>query len=278
MRHSSSRRCVSLRSLVGLAGGMLLGITTAAKAQYVLGSFQGASDPTDAGWIDSNNSNPITSDPNSTFPTGVVPGYPQSLEMLPSASGFGDPTLELQFSPAEAAAFNANSYLTFTMSAPTSTAGGAATSGYFQDYNLAFNSPTALGGTGYYNMMNGGSAAATWGTYSQAQGSTSNNQNGEPNFYFYAGAPSLFSETVTIDYAATPNFAELMAADTGPGSYLQMSFQFNQGGFPAGVAPLPLYMNNVVLSTQPFGVVPEPASLGLLGIAGLGLLRRRRQA
>ena len=105
---------------------------------------------------------------------GGVPTYSLSLDMSAAghAGSFGYPSLELQFTPAEIAAFNANSYLTFTFSVPS----GSSTSGYSQIYNLAFNS----GGTGYFNALSGGNAAATWGTYTTATGSTGNNQNGNP--------------------------------------------------------------------------------------------------
>jgi hypothetical protein len=231
-----------------------------AHAQYILGSFQGASDPTDAGWIDPGNSDPITADPNATFPTGAVPGYAQSLQMG-GAGGFGNPSLELQFSPAQVAAFNANSYITFTWSV----APGAATAGYSQIYNLVLNAP----GYGYNNFMNGGSAAATWGAYSQATGTTSFNQNGEPNYYFYSGDAALDTESVTINYASV-----LAAIQGGGESYLQMTFTGNDGGG----APTTMLFNNVELSTGPFGSsVPEPSTiaLGVTGISAL-LFRRRK--
>jgi hypothetical protein len=229
-------------------------------AQTILGSFQGPTDPTDAGWIDPANSDPITSDPNASFPAAGVPGYPQSLQMSGSG-GFGTGSLQLNFSPAQIAAFNANSYLTFTFSVAT----GAATGGYSQIYNFVLNAP----GYGYNNFGNGGNAAATWGTYSQATGSTGNNQNGEPNFYLYAGDPALFSETVTINYSSV--LASIIAGGEG---YLQMQFQANNGG---GAPPDVLY-NNVELSTGAFGAsaVPEPSTIALGVIGASSFLFRRR--
>src|ERR1022692_3137664 len=124
----------------------VLALATAAQAQYVLGSFQGAGDPNNAGWIDTANGNaPITSDAFSSFASGVVPGYAQSLDMTVFGyqGTFGQPSLQLQFSAAQKAAFNANNLLTFTFSV----ASGGATAGYFQIYNLVLNAP----GFGYNN-------------------------------------------------------------------------------------------------------------------------------
>jgi hypothetical protein len=175
--------------------------------------------------------------------------------------GFGTPTqLELQFSPAQVAAFNANSWLTFTFSVPT----GSATAGFNQIYNIAINAP----GYGYNNFMNGGNAAATWGTYSQASGTTSFNQTGEPNYYFFAGDAALDTETITINYSSI-----LPAIIAGGESYLQMTIQGNTGGG----SPLIQDFNNVELSTQP---VPEPATLalaGLGGIMGMFVIRRHKK-
>ena len=51
------------------------------QAQTVLGSFQGASDPLNAGWTNPNGGNPITSDSASSFVAAGVPSYPYSLDM-----------------------------------------------------------------------------------------------------------------------------------------------------------------------------------------------------
>lgn len=245
-----------------MIGGAILTATLLAanaNAQYVLGAFQGPSDPTDAGWIDVNNSDPITSDPNASFVAAGVSGNPLSLQMTGSGSFANPSALEIQLSTAEIAAFNADSYLTFTFSVPT----GSITAGYSQIYNIAFNAP----GYGYNNFMSGGNAAATWGTYSQAEGSTGSNQNGEPNFYFYSGDPSLFSETVTVNYSSI-----LPAIMAGGESYLQITFQGNTGDG----APAIQDFNNIELSTGAFGA-PEPGTVALAGIGGLlGLFAIRR--
>jgi len=230
--------------MIGLAAN-------SSQAQYILGSFQGRSDPTDVGWYNSVTGNPITNDPAMSFPAAGVPGYPLSLQMT---GAFGSVALELNFSSAQIAAFNTNTILSFTFSVPAWT-----NSGYSQIYNLALNAP----GLGYTNVGSGGNAAATWGAYSTATGDTANNQNGMPNFYFYNGSP-LQTQTVSFNYSSF-----LPAIEAGGESYLQMVFQDN----PGGGAPDYIYMNNVVLS------VPEPAT-GVLALVGgvmaLWAMRRRK--
>jgi len=88
----------------------------------------------------------------------------------------------------------------------------------------------------------------------------------------YSGDPALDSETVTVNYASI-----LPAIIAGGESYVQIDFTGNTGGGAPGIQDF----NNVVLSTAPFGVdapVPEPASLGLLSMAGMGLLLRVRRS
>jgi hypothetical protein len=213
----------------------VLALAVAARAQVLLGGFQGTNDPTDVGWIDALTGNPITNDISASFVAAGVPGYAQSLQMTGTNGSFGTPSLELQFSAAQIAAFNTNSYITFTFSVPA----GNYTSGYSQIYNLILNAPP----NGNTNIGAGGNAAATWGTYSQATGNTANNQSGEPNFYFASGSNSLMSQTVTFNYSS---FRAAIIA--GGESFLQMTFQCNQG-----TGPTNLFFNHVVLSTNAFG-------------------------
>src|SRR5579864_3784527 len=87
----------------------LLSWSMAAQAQVLLGSFQGAGDPLNAGWVNPNTGNPITSDSAMSFVAAGVPGYAQSLQVTGTAGSFGSDSLELQFSAAQIAAFNTNS-------------------------------------------------------------------------------------------------------------------------------------------------------------------------
>jgi hypothetical protein len=221
-----------------LISGLALMLSTPARAQIVtLGSFQGAGDPTDSGWIDTQDSDPITSDPHSSFVAAGVGSYPLSLQMS-GPDSFGNPaSLEIQLSPAQIQAFNTNSWFTFTFSV----APGASTQGYAQLYNIAFNAP----GYGYHNFMSGGSPSATWGTYSEAEGATNSNQNGELNYYFYSGDAALDTETVSVNYSSITN-----AIIAGGEGYLQITFQAQIGG---GATTTNLLFNNVFLSQNAFG-------------------------
>jgi hypothetical protein len=206
-------------------------------AQVVLGSFQSSGDPTDAGWIDTQNSDPITSDPNASFVAAGVPGYANSLQMT-GAGTFGNPSsLELQLTTAQIEALLTNSYLTFTFSVPP----GSATAGYNQIANLQFQFWQA-GGAATYGATNWPWANA------QAQGDTANNQSGDPNYYFpYSGNPAIVNQTVTVNYSGLTN--AIVAGLNSGNFYLNILFQGNTGGGSPAIQDF----NNVVLSTGPFG-------------------------
>jgi hypothetical protein len=211
-------------------------------AQVVLGSFQSSSDPTDAGWSDWSSGIGITAaapgtDTQYSFVAAGVPGYAQSLQITPANPGYSQ-NLSISLSASQRAAFLTNSYLTFTFSVPAASPGE--TGGYSQIGQIVINAP----GWGF----NGES----WANAS-AIGNTGNNQSGEPNFYFGSGSP-LQSQTVTLLYT---NAVAAMGANPG---YINIIFITGSGGG----APASFYINNVELSTQPFGLDTAPG-VTLLG-------------
>jgi hypothetical protein len=228
--------------------GSILALCTAAQAQYLLGGFQGAGDATDAGWINQVTGNSITTDSAMSFVAAGVTGYAQSLQV--TASGFGGATLQLGFSPAQIAAFNANTVLSFTFGVPAS----ASTTGYSQIYNMSINAP----GYGYNNVP--------WtSTTSVNLDGSNNNSAGQPNYY-WGPAGSERSQTVSFNYSSI-----LPSIIAGGESYLQLRFTPNNGGG----APNSWYMNNVVLTSP----APEPTTLALAGLGGLAslvALRRKK--
>jgi hypothetical protein len=136
--------------------------------------------------------------------------------------------------------FLANDVLTFNWEVPPS----ATTSGYSQLYNIILNAP----GAGFVGV--GGSSGAT-----SPLAVTTGTVNQNPT---YSGQLN----TVSINYDA------YKAAISANPSYLQLEIQTNNGGG----APSDMYFDNFTLST-----VPEPASLGMLVVAGAGMLGRRRR-
>lgn len=238
---------------------LLLGLASAVQAQVLLGGFQGSSDPTDAGWSDWSSSLAITAaapgtDDQYSFVAAGVPGYALSLQITPANPGYSQ-NLSLNLNSSQLAAFNANSYLSFTFSAPAALP--SETGGYSQIYQLIFNTP---GGGGFGTPV-------SWSLASE-EGDTSFNQSGMPNYYYYSGSP-FETETVSINYSSL-----LPAIEAGGEGYFQLIFITGSGGG----APANLFINNVVLSTAPFGVdaVPEPASLALAGLGLAAFLVRRR--
>jgi len=79
------------------------------------------------------------------------------------------------------------------------------------------------------------------------------------NFYWWDGRPDE-TQTLTIDYSA---YRDQISVDPG---YVEIIFALNTGGG----APSQMYFDNAQL-------VPEPATIGLLGLFGVGLLLIRRR-
>jgi len=218
----------SLKLLTALT---LLSACVSARAQVLLGSFQGAGDPLNAGWVNPNTSNPITTDSGMSFVAAGVPNYPVSLQITGVAGTFGSDSVALKFSPDQIAAFSTNSWITFTFSVPAWTNGG-----YSQIYNLAFSAD----GYAYQNHP--------WTTV-MSSGNTNNNSAGNgPNFYFYNGVP-LQTQVFSVNYSDV-----LSAIMAGGGGNLTMTLQGNQGGG----APAFIYLNAVGLSTNPLPAFPFP--------------------
>jgi hypothetical protein len=210
-----------------LAATFGLALATTVQAQVILGSFQGASDPNNAGWVDSQNSDPISTSPNCSFVNAGVTGYTTSL-VAGGPGGFGHPQLVVSLTPAQIAGFNSNSWLTFTFSVPA----GTYTGGYSQLYNLAFNAP----GYGYNNQ--------SWANAVE-MGNTNGTPPGTmPNFGFSNGANPVQTMVVSLNYSSVTN-----AIIAGGESYLQMTFQFNNGSG----ASTNIILNNVFLSQSAFG-------------------------
>jgi hypothetical protein len=218
----------------------------------VLGAFEGVTDPTDAGWTNLNTGNKITSDSEDSFLAAGVTSCPQSLEIagLPGAGGAGtvnQPNLILGLSPAQIGAFFNNSWLTFTWSVPSAASSGS-TAGYSEIYGVQVQAP----GLGTFTLPWGG-------TNSEALGYTTDNVSGMPLIGYYSSMP-LETERVTINYSSV--FSQI-TGEPSP-SYLQLIFQGDTGNG----APDYMYMNNVELSTAPFGsrTAPPPPPPPTMGI------------
>jgi len=218
------------------------------QAQVVLGSFQGASDPNNAGWKDWDSGLAITAsappaDSQYAFVNAGVPGYTYSLQVTPSTGGY-DQNLALNMTSAQMTAWQQNSYLTFTWSEPGP---GTETGGYSQIAQVIFNTAGSATGVGF------GSPVPF--SLFQEEGSNGNDSGGMPVYdYWSSGSTALRTQEVTINYstikAADPSFAT---------SYFQLIFVSEYGGG----APNYSYFNNVVLSTGPFGT--EAATNVILG-------------
>ena len=89
----------------------------------VLGTFQGAGDPKNAGWTNVNTLAPITTDTEDSFVAAGVTNCALSLQVAGNGSGgavggAGQPNLELGLSAAQVSAFFTNTWVTFTYLCP----------------------------------------------------------------------------------------------------------------------------------------------------------------
>jgi hypothetical protein len=119
------------------------------------------------------------------------------------------------------------------------------------DVTVAAAGPTITGGYSQVNAVYMNAPGPGWTTVA----------SGNPvNFYWWAGSPQR-TLTLNVDYTAFRN------AITNPNSYIEIILALNTGDG----APPDMYFDNASLSG-----VPEPATIALLGLGGLALLRRKR--
>jgi hypothetical protein len=234
------------RSTVLLAALALLGAVSAAKGQVVFANFEDGT-PDHLGTFTNSGITPNTFT-SPTTGTVITPGSGTDMTQVLDlhAAGFNGglgsgASLGYDFvANGLLAQFMANDVITFQWE----TAPGNQASGYSQLYNIILNGP----GPGFTTV--GGSSGAT-----SPLATVTGTVNQFPPFN-----GQLF--TVSINYDA---YKAALSASPG---YMQLGFQTNNAN-----PPTDFYFDNFTLSQ-----VPEPASFGLVSIAGIGLLARRRRA
>ena len=118
------------------------------------------------------------------------------------------------------------------------------------DVSVAANDGTVTGGYSQVYAVSMNAEGAGWQDVA----------SGTPvNFYWWEGSGER-TETLTIDYSAYK-----AAVPANPG-WVEIIFALNTGGG----APTDMYFDNAQLT------VPEPATLSVLGLGALALLRRKK--
>ena len=126
--------------------------------------------------------------------------------------------------------------------------------------------PPPNGGSGGFSQLYNIILNSQGGGFTNVDGYGSGNAN-DNQFYFTGYTGNLHH--IVVNYTSYKN-AILASANPDGGTYLQFGIQPNAGSG----APADMYFDNFQLTTT-----PEPASLGLMAVAGLAAMsRRRRQA
>ncbi len=238
---SKKRRVAAVASLMAAAG---LVSSTQAYGNVVIGNWTAG---TGDGWIDWTTQSGYAGGPT-TLPTpkytyavdGEVPGDPTGDSLVVTHSGYNQSlAVKLEYVAGGMSDFWKYDEIQFQMTVPVDNSNG---SGYSQIYQLFVNAP----GWGFTNIA---SAKPVPGS----------------NFYFYTDSGQR-TATVTVSYAAVLSAMEADGYNsTTNQGYAEIIFATNNGsGAPDSV------------SFDQVSLVPEPASLSMLGLAAAGLLSRRR--
>jgi len=243
---SQKRQIITAAGLMAAAG---IFAATQAYGGVVIGNWTNGQSN---GWFDWNgpdgnggnagaSSNPLPSSLFSYVVDGQVPGNPSGDSLLQTHQGYAQTlALKLEYESGDMAAFWANNAIQFQLTFPSAASQGS-TSGYSQIYQIALNAP----GWGFTGIDNPVSVTQT---------------------YFWSTAP-MRTETFTISYASALPSIEAQGYGPSNTGYAEFIFSTNNGSG----APSLVYFDQISLVT-----VPEPASLGLLGLAATALLARRR--
>jgi hypothetical protein len=243
-----SRQRSIARSLAAFAA-VVLSFAGVASAQVSFGDFQTGTAP---GWGSLTNAGigPWTAPVTGSVATGSVGSFSGSQVLNIT----GTPAFNFGQSGGAAVGFDflsqnlrndflANSKLEFDWLAVPQ----GSTSGFNELFNVILNSQ----GGGFTNV----------GGQSQA---TPNSQQ----FYFSGYNGNVLH--VVVDYTTYKNTI-LASANPNGGGWLQFGIQPNAGGYSAGITQANFQFDNFKLTG-----VPEPASIGVLMVGCVGLLRRRR--
>ena len=220
-----------------VAAVVLMGLSTSARASFLLGDWEGGSSDQ---WVDwgtqSGYAGGATNLPSPkyqfTSDIGTVTSGSSSL-LLTQSSWNQSLAIKLEYIPGAKAAFFANTILAMDVTLPASTQ-----SGWSQFYDLVINAPT-------------------WG-FTSLYGST--HPLTQANWGWGSGNSPQVTHHLEFDYSAA------LASIPSSAGYVEFIFATNNDGVHNQY-----YFDNVQL-------IPEPASMSMLGVAMLLAARRRRSA